>query len=333
MINWGIIGCGEIAGKRVADAIKASKNCRLKAVARRDEEKAAEFARLHAVEKYYKDAALMLEDNEIQAVYIATPVYLHHEHAILSAVHGKHVLCEKPMALDAGQCRDMIEQCRKNGVHLSVVYYRRFYPKILKIKEMLDKGCIGKAIYARAQFSEIVTSEDIRKKSWLVEPEMSGGGPLMDMGSHMIDLLCFCLGRPVSVTAFTDKINIKYKVEDTSTLIIRFQSGCHGVINSSFSVSGSPQVEIFGTKGRLTMESVDDDAMKLIDNSNNVTRFSLPRSANANIPIIEDFAEAVEQRRSPRITGEEGMLASIVIDAAYRSSRSGKSMELAQYED
>jgi predicted dehydrogenase len=328
MINWGIIGCGEIAGKRVAAAIKASKDCCLKAVVRRDSEKAAEFARIHDVEKYYTNVSSMLIEGGINAVYVATPIYLHYEHTILSAEYGKHVLCEKPMAMNADQCRDMVKQCKKNKVLLGVVYYRRLYPKILKLKEMIDGGYIGKPIYARAQFSEAVSIEEIKKKSWMVKPGMSGGGPLMDMGSHMIDLLCFCLGEPKTVIAFTDKINMDYGVEDTASLIIRFRSGCHGVVNSSFCTAKEPQIEVFGTKGRFIMESLEDDDLLFYDNINNIKRFSYPKGVNVNIPIIEDFAEAIKTGGSSRVTGEDGMIASMVIDGAYKSSKIGKGVKL-----
>ena len=143
IINWGLIGCGDIVERRVAPALKELDNCRITAVNRADYSKAESFARKFGTDKYYKTYSELIKDTEIDAVYIATPVYLHAEQTINAAENGKHILCEKPMGMNSKECRKMIDACRKNKVKLGIAYYRHFYPSIIMIKEIIKKGEIG----------------------------------------------------------------------------------------------------------------------------------------------------------------------------------------------
>ena len=140
VLKWGLIGCGDISKKRVAPAIRDLDNCRLIAVSRARHELAQEFAQEFGAERWYKHWQDLLRDEEIDAVYIATPHHLHAEQTIAAAEAGKHVLCEKPMALNPQSCRRMIAACRGNGVRLGIAYYRHFYPLVARIKEILKAG-------------------------------------------------------------------------------------------------------------------------------------------------------------------------------------------------
>jgi predicted dehydrogenase len=146
-----LIGCGDIAGKRVAPAFRDLDNCELVAVNRARYDLAEQFARQFTVKRWYRQWQDLLEDEEIDAVYIATPPHLHAEQTIAAAEAGKHVICEKPMALDAQACRRMIAACRTAGVRLSTAYYRHFYPVVNRIKEVLSSGEIGKVVLAEVQ--------------------------------------------------------------------------------------------------------------------------------------------------------------------------------------
>src|SRR6266850_6794364 len=136
-LGWGLIGCGDIARKRVAPAIRDSASCELIAINRAQSELAAPFAKQFGARRWFLDWKKLLRDDEIDAAYIATPVHLHAEQTIAAAEAGKHVLCEKPMAMNVGECNRMIEACRANGVRLGISYYRRFYPVVKRIGDIL----------------------------------------------------------------------------------------------------------------------------------------------------------------------------------------------------
>ena len=141
-LKWGLIGCGDISQNRVAPALRDLENCNLVAVNRKNVALAESFAKQFGAKKWYKEWQDLIADDEIEAVYIATPVNLHMEQTIAAAEAGKHVLCEKPMALNTKQCKKMIHACKTNDVKLGVAYYRHFYPVINRIKrENRDTGC------------------------------------------------------------------------------------------------------------------------------------------------------------------------------------------------
>ena len=147
-LKWGLIGAGDIARKRIAPALRDSPNCELVTVSRKRAELAADFAKEFGARKWFADWRELIADDEIEAVYIATPVYLHCEQTIAAANAGKHILCEKPMAMNVAECEEMIDACRVNSVKLGIAYYRRFYPVIERIKQVIESGEIGKVVFA-----------------------------------------------------------------------------------------------------------------------------------------------------------------------------------------
>ncbi len=145
-LRWGLIGCGDISRKRIAPALKALEQCELVAVARANHALAESFAQEFGAKRWYKNWRDLINDDEIDAVYLATPVYLHAEQTIAAAEAGKHVLCEKPMAMNAEDCERMIETCKKHEVTFGVAYYRHFYPVITRVKEIILSGEIGEPV-------------------------------------------------------------------------------------------------------------------------------------------------------------------------------------------
>src|SRR5258705_8008831 len=148
IIRWGLIGCGDIAGKRVAPAMRNSPVCELVAVSRAQSKLAEEFAKEFGARRWYADWRDLLQDEEVDAVYIATPVHLHAEQTIAGAEAGKHVLCEKPMALSVVECDLMLAACESNNVKLGIAYYRHFYPVVKRVKDVIVSGEIGGPIVA-----------------------------------------------------------------------------------------------------------------------------------------------------------------------------------------
>ena len=173
-VRWGLIGCGDIAAKRVAPALRGTPGSALVAVARARAELAADFARQHGARRWYADWREVLDDREIDAVYLATPVRLHAEQAVAAAEAGKHVLCEKPMALDVESCQRMVSAARSHGVRLGVAYYRHHYPVVARLRELLASGEIGRPVLAQVQAFELFDPPPGHPRAWLLDKASRG---------------------------------------------------------------------------------------------------------------------------------------------------------------
>lgn len=324
IMKWGIIGCGDIAKKRVAPAICALEGHSIEAVARRNAGLLRKFAQKFAVERTFASAEKLIEDPEIDAVYLATPVNLHLEHTLLAAKAGKHVLCEKPMALDTAECDRMIEACENAGMLLGVAYYRRFYPAVEAIKSILAEGGIGFPVLARAMAAEFWQFEDNHPMAWRIRPREGGGGPLMDIGSHRIDVLLDILGAVTQVSAFTDRLLFERQVEDSALVIMRHSSGAHSTVGAYHSIGQHcDELEILGSKGRIAMRSLNSGRFTFTQGSEEKKTPKKPPHENLHLPLIEDFGRAVIEGRQPRVTGHIGRLTNRIMEAAYTASRKG----------
>ena len=260
----------------------------------------------------------MIGDEDIDAVYLATPVNLHKPQAVAAAEAGKHVLCEKPMALNTKECRAMIDACRANGVKLGIAYYRRFYPSVLKMKELIDSGKLGKPIVISAFAHEFWHRTD--PNDWRIVPSLGGGGPLMDFGSHRLDIFYFLMGEVEKIAGLTDTVLFTREVEDTATLLMKFKNGAHGILNVSHAVlKPSDTFSVMGSKGSVEATVLNSGELTITIGST-VEKVKLPPHKNLHLPLIEDFSKAVLENRPPAITGEIGYYTSLIMERAYRSS-------------
>ena len=225
MIRWGLIGCGDIARKRVAPALNQTANSKLVAVSRANPQLLDSFADEFGVEKRYSDWRKLVLDDDIDAVYVATPVYLHADQTVAAAKAGKHILCEKPMALDVAQCEQMLEACNRNAVKLGVAYYRHFYPVILRLKEIIESGELGVPVLAQINAFEWFNPEPDHPRAWLLQPELSGGGPMFDFGCHRIEVLLDLFGPIDGVKSTIGHVLFDRNVEDVATAQFQFESG------------------------------------------------------------------------------------------------------------
>ena len=317
-VNWGLSGCGDISEKRVAPALKNADSVRFLGVTRKDYTKAESFAKRHKAEKWYRNFNDMISDSTIEAVYLATPVNLHEPQTVAAAEAGKHVLCEKPMALNTAECRTMIDACGANGVKLGVAYYRRFYPSILKMKELIDSGRLGKPIVISAFAHEFWNRED--PNDWRIVPGISGGGPLMDFGSHRLDIFYFLMGEVEKISGLTDAVFFNRKVEDTATLVMKFKNGAHGILNVSHAVlKPSDTFSVMGSKGSVEAEVLNSGELA-ITIGETVEKVELPPHKNLHQPLIEDFSKAILENREPAVTGETGYYTSLIMERAYQTN-------------
>lgn len=318
IVGWGVIGAGDIVRRRVAPAMIDLPNCNLLAVSRGQADRAAELAAEFGVDNWYADWREMLLDDTVEAVYVATPVYLHAEQTIAAAEAGKHVLCEKPMAMDTRECDRMIAACEANNVKLGIAYYRRFYPVLERVRQVIASGEIGKIAVAQVNAFEYVDMTPDNPRGWFLEKAKSGGGPMMDFGCHRLEVLTDLFGkvqRTASIIAnvlFTDR-----EVEDTASVILQFESGpCATVTVSHAATEPQDALDIFGSLGSIHIPVLNAGDIRIRTKDGERTE-THPAAANIHTPLINDFAEAVLTGRSPRVGGETGRLVAALEDEIY----------------
>ena len=305
-IKWGLIGCGDIARKRVAPALRDAPMCELIAVSRARAELAESFARDFGARRWHSDWRELVADEEIDAVYVATPVHLHSEQTIAAAEAGKHVLCEKPMAMDVAECDRMIAACRANGVKLGVAYYRHFYPVVRRVKELLDSRELGVPIIAQINAFEWFDPEPSNPRAWLIQKEFSGGGPMFDFGCHRIEVLLNVFGAVREVKATLANTYFHREVEDLATAIFQFESGTCATLTVAHSAR-EPQdtLDVFCSQGSIHIPVLNQGTMRVLSSAGERTE-KHPNNSNIHQPLIEDFANAVLQNRDPKVSGEIG---------------------------
>lgn len=328
MIRWGVIGAGGFADKRPIPALKKADNCHLHAVMVRDLEKARLLAQKHGVQKYYNSVDDLLADRDIDAVYISTPVYLHREHTFRAARAGKHILCEKPMALNVKEAEEMAKVCSENNCLFMPGFMLRFHASHLKIKELIQKGILGQVVSARAQlYLWYPDMPGAWRQSW----KTGGGGCLMDVGSHCLDLLCFFLGEVDSVAAIKDTITFNYEVEDTIHILLKFRNRSQAVVDTGFSVPYRENfLEIYGTKGtilaRKTIGPFTEPVVRLITEKGEKD-ISLPYQDTYQAEFAH-FTRCIEEGKTPDIQVKDGIYNLTIIENIYKSADSGQTIKV-----
>ena len=319
-IRWGIIGCGDVVRKRVAAAIQNDPHSELVALCRRNPEKLAEFCSKFGVDRGSTDANDLINAPDIDALYIATPVHLHHPQTIAAARTGKHVLVEKPMALSTTECDEMIAACRNADVRLGVAYYRPFYPVVQRMSELVQSGEIGTVLSVSAITSTPCAMQPDEDGYWRVIPGEGGGGSLMDVGSHRLELFLRLFGPITGVKAFCGTVAVDYESENVASLALQFESGIQGTLQCFFGTdTDQDEFAILGTKGRLTSRLLNDGPLLIEKNVEREVE-QHPPCPNFNSPLIADFVAAILEDRQPTVTGENGREVNRIMELAYRDA-------------
>ena len=314
-----MIGAGDISRKRIAPALRDLPNCDFVSVSRQRADKTEAFAREFGVPKWFSDWREQIADPEIDAVYIATPVYLHAEQTIAAAEAGKHILCEKPMALTVAECDSMIAACETNKVKLGIAYYRRFYPVLARVKEIIASGEIGGVTLAQINAFEYVDLDEDDARYWFLEKEKSGGGPMMDFGCHRIELLVDIFGPVADTKSLVSNSAFGREVEDTAIASLQFEGGACGTVTVTHaSMEPKDTLDIYGMKGSIHIPVLNLGEMTITSGGSSRTE-SHPPHANFHQPLIEELADAVLAGREPRVGGETGREVARIIDDIYRN--------------
>lgn len=294
-MNWVLIGIGDIATRRVIPAIQAEPRSRLYGVVTRDPAKAVQY---HVRAWGTLDEALA--DSSVDAVYVATPVFLHGPQTIAALRAGKHVLCEKPMAMNEAEAAEMVHVAKEGGRVFGVAYYRRAYPKVRRAKALIEAGVIGTPVLAELTCHEW-RGDDGAHRSWLLDPAKAGGGPLYDIASHRIDVLNFLFGQPERVSGSLSNVVHRYAVEDNATVMIDYAGGLRGIVDVRWhSKIRRDECRIRGTEGEMELSPLN--APELVYPGG---REQLPVHSNVHLPLIENFMDAVEGKGSLMAGGAE----------------------------
>ncbi|MEP6703999.1 MAG: Gfo/Idh/MocA family oxidoreductase, partial [Acidobacteriota bacterium] len=302
--------------KRIAPALNDLENCELAAVSRGRADLAEAFAREFGVKNWFADWREMLTA-DIDAVYIATPVFLHAEQTIAAAEAGKHVLCEKPMALNADECDRMIAACKANNVRLGIAYYRRFCPVLERVRQLITSGEIGRPVVAQINAFEYVDMAPDSERHWFLEKAKSGGGPMMDFGCHRLEVLTDLFGKVRRAESITANVEFDREVEDTAAVLLQFDSGpCASLVVTHAAREPQDTLEIYGTAGSIHIPVLNSGDMN-IKTADGERVESHPPHTNIHQPLIEDFAEAVLTNREPRVGGDTGRAVALLEDAIY----------------
>lgn len=291
-IRWGIIGCGDVCEVKSGPGFRKASNSALVAVMRRNGAAAADYARRHGVPRWYDDAAQLIGDPEVDAVYIATPPGNHLDYTRMAAEAGKPVYVEKPMARSHAECLEMIELCKQFAVPLFVAYYRRALPRFVAVRDLLASGGIGQPITVRVTLLRPPSARELAGDlPWRVDPMHAGGGHFWDMGSHALDFLDYLFGPIVSASGYASNHAGLYPVEDTIAGAFTFANRVSGTGLWCFGAGYHEDcIEIMGTEGRLRFSVFGTEP---ILHQRNATTVELPAPQPDHVqqPLIQTIVD------------------------------------------
>lgn len=327
MIHWGIIGCGNVTEVKSGPAFNKVADSRLVAVMRRNGALAEDYARRHNVPKFYTKAADLINDKEIDAVYIATPPGSHAEYAIEVIKAGKPVYIEKPMAANYSECLKINKAAEKYNVPVFVAYYRRALPGFLLVKDLIEKGSIGKVRCLIIQLFKTPSSDEKSGKlPWRVDPAVSGGGHFFDLASHQLDYLDFLFGPIQSISSIAVNQAGLYKAEDFVSASFTFNNNIVGTGIWSFSVSpecSRDTIEIIGDEGSIKFTTFSFEPI-VLTNSSGSKEFINERPEHVQYYLIDKIVRSLNSDGESPSTGLSGARTSKVMDEIVREYYAGK---------
>mgnify|MGYP000119369986 CR=1 FL=1 len=335
-IRFGIVGTG-VGANFCANGLALIANegiAELVAVTSQREERAKEFASKWNIKYWYTDYKKMLKEAPIDAVIISTPHYQHHPMALEAMENDKHVLVDKPMAINLKEADEMIRKARERNLKLGVNLQSRFDPTMRKVKDSVESGVFGRLIFGEAIVEWFRTQEYYDESPWRGRWATEGGGALINQAIHTIDLLVWIMGQPEYLWAQMDTFTHKIEVEDLAAAVIRFKNGAIGVIQGSTAIyPGLPtRLEIHGTKGTAIIEGeilrrwsvIGEEEIVLEGTKEGLKSWARPDlvPATNHASLLRDFAKAIIENREPVVNGVEGRRVLEVIMAVYESARS-----------
>jgi len=339
VVKWGILGCARVANRAVGPGIQRSSNGVIYAIASRNMEKAKEYAGRFGVQKAYGSYEELLKDPEVQAVYVPLPTTLHKEWTVRAAESGKHVLCEKPLASNAVEAQQMVDACRRRGVHFMEAFQYRLHPQNQAVKRVIEEGRIGRVVGISAVFSSSTPPMDnIRMKAEL------GGGAMGDQGSYCVNMARFLTNaEPTEVFARGDFD--ADGLDRRITADLQFPNGTRAWLDASFQLAGTSVYmgcEVFGDRGRIyiplpfAQRAVTEEG-RIVDTSFFISDDAPLETKKEEVRVkgvhqwqleVENFADRVLKSEPIGYPMENGLAQTKAMDAVYKSAREGRPVQL-----
>ncbi len=328
-IRWGIIGCGDVCEVKSGPGFQQAENSELVAVMRRDADKARDFAARHNVPRWYDDAQQLIDDADVDAVYIATPPSSHEEYVVRVALAGKPIYVEKPMARNFPECQRMIKAAQNAQMPLFVAYYRRALPRFLKVQEILQNGGIGdiRAVTCQqrqqSQFTDARSGRSMQADDlpWRVRPDIAGAGLFLDLAAHTLDLLDFLLGPMAEVSGTALNQGQFYAAEDIVTGHWQHQNGILGTGIWCFNAGDNYEMnEIIGSRGRLRFSTFGNQPVEW-HSENGLRTFDIAHPPHIQQPLIQTIVNQLNGVGTCPSHGESAARTSWVMDQFLESYR------------
>lgn len=344
-VRFGIIGAGGIAERRTIPGMMLAKNAILTAVMDVKDGVAERIAKKYDCKYFCNNTEELVNNPEVDAVYIASPVVFHAEAAKLAADYGKHILIEKPIAFTSDEGRNLVNYCESKGVKIAAGFMMRFGSHVQNMRNAVREGKIGKVVSGYAQFTLWLPKEE---GNWRQEKAKAGGGCLMDMGVHCIDLVEYITGSRVThVGALNETISFDYDVEDTSTVMLRMDNGAQCVVQTNFNIPDEAskwRLELFGMKGRLLGDTIigqndggtlnavfieKDAAYDAVQNHCDNTGIYLEGEyGNMYTREIESFCDSLINSKPLEVPASDAVHVQEIIEKAYRSTKEKRIFEV-----
>jgi predicted dehydrogenase len=326
MVRFGIVGFGLHAVKRLMPGFSLSKNCSVTALSRRDINQARQSAAQFKIPLAFDSVEELCRSAEVDTVLVTTPNSCHLADVLAAVDASKPVLCEKPLAMNADECREMVEAARRKNVLFGVAHVFRFEESIGAIRRLVGDGKIGRPVFARSEFSFFADPSHPRK--WLYDASVAGAGPIFDIGVHCIDSLRFILQDEVlRVTASAGRDQRSGDVESAAALTLEFSRGTLASVLVSYRAEYRTPIEFVGETGVLRADdafTVEHPIEVQLWRNGSVADSQTVSNDLAYALQVDAFADAVEGKAEFPIAGEEGWQNQEILDAALRSIRSGK---------
>jgi 1,5-anhydro-D-fructose reductase (1,5-anhydro-D-mannitol-forming) len=313
-VRWGIVGCGDVTEVKSGPGFQKADGSSLVAVMRRDRSKAADYARRHGVPRVHARAEDLIDDDDVDAVYIATPPSSHCSLAVRVARAGKPCLVEKPMAMTHAECVAMVEAFDRAAAPLWVAYYRRALPRFLFVRDLLHAGAIGRPTSIHIEMTQVLASPSVAA-TWYFDPSIAGGGLLFDVGSHSIDLVDFLLGPVTRVVGTSMNTGGAYAADDLTRAAFSCGADIAGTGVWNFNADRlRDELRVLGTGGAIVTPILRDHDVLEVAANGQLTAHAVRNPPHVHQPLIQTIVDELRGRGSCPSTGVSGARASWVLE-------------------
>ena len=338
-VRWGFVGAGNVTKAKASPAGAFTQDhSRVVAVARANPAHAETYAQANGIARAYGTVEALCADPEVNAVFVCTPHHLHKQHALTAIRAGKHVLCEKPLAITTEDGAEIVEAANRAGVVLAVAYYRRFYPVLERLHQIVQSGQLGTLTSAQMvcrsySIPPPPPADAPRPTGWRTRLDQAGGGALTDVGSHRLDLLFWLLGDARSVSASVARIETWLDTEDQANVAIQFGDSLNNPVIGSLDqswCSRSPRdsIAVYGTHGIATVPDLEGTQLELQLGSTTEIIEVAPRSAATHRPLVADFVRVLRSGGIVRCSGADALRTTQIIELAYRADRECRTLDV-----